>query len=276
MKLWAEEIPAARPLGVGYGEGAPVLLVAPANQTGVTWPDELLAALGRRHPVIRYDHRDTGRSGASEDEPDYGFGELAGDAVAVLDAFGVDRAHVVGMGLGGRLVQLLLLDHPSRLRTATLLGTTALRAPTDPPLPGPALALRRLWAEYDDPRDDEGELAWRVEHWRLLNGTAGEFDPVAFRALEQRAIAHSGRCDAVTAHSQLDHAGLDRGAELAGVRVPTLVVEAAADPVYPPPHARHLAAAIPGARLVTIPAMGHAITPAVAGPLSAAILGHTG
>ena len=269
-RLWAEELTPDGPADAG-----PMLLVAPANQAGLAWPDELLAALRRRHRVIRYDHRDTGRSTLSEDEPDYGVAELAADAVAVLDAVGVERAHLVGMGLGGLITQLLLLDQPSRLRTATLICTTALRAETDPPLPGPGIALRRLWAEQDDPRDDEGELAWRVEHWRLLNGTATAFDPAAFRALEQRVIAHRGRPDTVIAHSHLDHHGLDRGAELAGVTVPTLVIEAPADPVYPPPHARHLAAAIPGARLVTITGMGHAITPAIAGPLRAAILAHT-
>ena len=275
MRLWAEVLAPVDPTACP-ADGSPVLLLAPANQTGLTWPDGLVAALCGRHRVIRYDHRDTGRSATSEDEPDYGVAELAGDAVAVLDAFGVDRAHVVGMGLGGLLAQLLLLDHAPRLRTATLIGTTALRADTDPPLPGPALALRRLWAEQDDPRDDAGELAWRVEHWRLLNGTDTEFDADAFRALEQRIIEHSGRLDTVTAHSHLDPGGLDRGAELAGVRVPTLVVEAPADPVYPPPHARHLAAAIPGARLVTITGMGHAISPALAGRLGAEILAHTG
>jgi pimeloyl-ACP methyl ester carboxylesterase len=180
------------------------------------------------------------------------------------------------MSMGGLLVQLLLLDHPDRLASAVLFCTGPLPRPDRPAAPGPDEALLRLWAELDDPRDAAGELAWRVEHWRLLNGTDTEFDADAFRALEQRIIEHSGRPDTVTAHSHLVPGGLDRGAELAGVRVPTLVVEAPADPVYPPPHARHLAAAIPGARLVTITGMGHAISPALAGRLGAAILAHTG
>jgi pimeloyl-ACP methyl ester carboxylesterase len=270
LRLWAEELPSPDPAA-----GEPLLLVAPANQSGVVWPTALLGPLNRRHRLLRYDHRDTGRSGLSEDPGYYGVRELADDAVAVLDAFDVDRAHLVGMGLGGLIAQLLLLDHAPRLRTATLVGTTALTAPGDPPLPGPDPALRRLWAEHDDPRDDDGELDWRVEHWRLLNGTGSPFDAEEFRALEQRVIAHSGRPDPATAHSELDDAGLDRGAELAGVTVPTLVVEAPDDPVHPPEHARHLAAAIPGARLVTVPGMGHALNRVIAEPLAAAILAHT-
>lgn len=270
FRLWAEELPSPGPAA-----GAPLLLVAPANQPGTVWPTALLGPLNRRHRLLRYDHRDTGRSGLSEDPGYYGVRELAADALAVLDAFDADRAHLVGMGLGGLIAQLLLLDHPQRLHTVTLLGSTALTAPGDPPLPGPDPALRRLWAEHEDPRDDASELDWRVEHWRLLNGAGCPFDADEFRAVEQRAIAHSGRPDPATAHSHLDDGGLDRGAELAGVTVPTLVVEAPADPVHPPAHARHLAAVIPGARLVRIPGLGHALSRATAEPLAAAILTHT-
>jgi pimeloyl-ACP methyl ester carboxylesterase len=271
-RLWAQD--------GGRPGGEPLLLVAPANRSGVAWPEELLTALGQRHRVIRYDHRDTGRSGVAEDPGEYGVTDLAADALAVLDAFDVERAHVVGVALGGLIAQLLLLDHPDRLRTVALVCTTALRATDDPPLPAPHPALLRLWAEVDDPRDDEGELDWRVEHWRLLHGTGSPFDPAAFRALEQRVIAHSGRAEPLTAHTHLDDSGLDRGGELTAVTVPTLVVEAPDDPVHPPPHSAHLAVRIGRtghpARLVRIPGMGHAVGAAVAGPLAAAILAHTG
>jgi pimeloyl-ACP methyl ester carboxylesterase len=275
LRLWADD--------AGPVDGEPLLLVAPADRSGVTWPDEFLTALARRHRVIRYDHRDTGRSGVAEDPGGYGVADLAADALAVLDAFGVERAHVLGMGLGGLVAQLLLLDAPARLRSAVLVCSPALRSPDDPPLPGPDPALLRLWSEAEDPRDDEGELDWRVEHWRLLHGAGHPFDAAAFRALEERVVRHSGRVDTATAHAHLgfdDLDGLDRGPELAGVTVPTLVVEAPEDPVHPPPHAAHLAARLGRtghpARLVTVPGMGHAVSAAVVAPLVAAVLGHTG
>jgi pimeloyl-ACP methyl ester carboxylesterase len=270
VRLWAELIPAAGP-----GSGQPLLLVMGANASGPAWPDALVARLAEHHPVLRYDHRDTGRSGAVLDEQPYGISDLAADAVAVLDAFDVPRAHVVGMSMGGLLVQLLLLDHPERLASAVLFGTGPLPGADGPEPPGPDPALLRMWAELDDPRDPEGELAWRVEHWRLLNGTALPFDPAEFRALEERVIEHAGSSAPVTAHARMDTDGLHRGAELARVTVPTLVVEAPEDPAYPPPNAALLAAAIGSARLVRIPGMGHALPAAVIEPLAAAILGRT-
>ncbi|WP_308283014.1 alpha/beta fold hydrolase [Pseudonocardia nigra] len=168
VRLWAEEIPAT-----GASPGEPLLLVMGAGASGVAWPDDLVALLAERHRVIRYDHRDTGRSTtAFDDDEPYSITELAADAIAVLDAFDVPVAHVVGMSMGGLLVQLMLLDHPERIASATVFCTGPLPAAAGPELPGPEPALLRLWGELDDPRDHEGEVAWRVEHWRLLNAPA--------------------------------------------------------------------------------------------------------
>jgi pimeloyl-ACP methyl ester carboxylesterase len=272
VRLWVEDI---EPTGPHPGE--PLLLVMGANSSGLVWPDALVAQLAEHHRVIRYDHRDTGRSTAAFEDAPYGIGDLAGDAVAVLDALDVPRAHVVGMSMGGYLVQLMLLDRPDRIATATLFCTGPLPFPesTTPALPGPEEALLRLWAEMDDPRDPEGEIAWRVEHWRLLNGSGTLFDPVEFRALEERVIAHTGRHDPVVAHARMDTGGMERGAELAAVSVPTLVIEAPEDPAFPPPNASVLARSIGQGRLVRIPGMGHAINRTVISPLAAAILTQT-
>jgi pimeloyl-ACP methyl ester carboxylesterase len=273
VRLWVEDI---EPTGPHPGE--PLLLVMGANASGLVWPDALVAQLAEHHRVIRYDHRDTGRSTATFEDDPYGITDLAEDAVAVLDALDVPRAHVVGMSMGGYLVQLMLLDHPERIATATLFCTGPLPfagpAPV-PALPGPDQALLRLWAEMDDPRDIEGEIAWRVEHWRLLNGSGTLFDPAEFRALEERVIAHAGRHEPVVAHARMDAHGMERGAELAAVDVPTLVIEATEDPAFPPPNAGVLARSLGHGRLVRIPGMGHAINRTVIPPLAAAILGQT-
>ena len=230
--------------------------------------------------MVRYDHRDTGRSSRVH-EP-YAIQDLAADAVAVLDALGVERAHAVGMSLGGTLVQLLLLDLPARLRSATVFATSALGAglanPAGPGadgLPGPDPRLLAMWGELGAERDEEHELAWRVEHWRLLDGAGPGFDAEEFRALERRVAEHAGTWRSPSAHALADPSGLDRAAELAGVRVPVLVVEAPLDPVNPPPHAQHLADAIGSARLVTIPGMGHALSGRVLGPLAEAVCAFT-
>lgn len=270
-RLWAEAL--------GPDDGTPLLLVMGANTSGVAWPDALVDRLTAVHRVVRYDHRDTGRSTWAFDERPYAVRDLAPDALAVLDAFGVDRAHVVGMSMGGVLVQLVLLDAPDRLRSATVFCTTALGSGLagagGDDLPGPDPRLLELWAEMGQPRAPEDELAWRVEHWRILNGDQLPFDAEEMAALEERMIEHTGRTEAPSAHARADQAGLERGAELAAVEVPTLVVEAPADPINPPPHAAHLARTIAGARLVTVPGMGHALTTPVLGPLADAILAHT-
>ena len=100
--LWAEEL--------GDPDGTPLLLVMGANASGVAWPDTLVDRLAVRHRVVRYDHRDTGRSTRAFAVHPYAIRDLADDALAVLDALGIDRAHVVGMSMGGTLVQLLLVD----------------------------------------------------------------------------------------------------------------------------------------------------------------------
>jgi pimeloyl-ACP methyl ester carboxylesterase len=285
----------------------PVLLVADAGASLALWPQPLISALAARHPVLCYDHRDTGRSRTSAaadpghagataaadpdpgwprtaaavdadpdlgpERPAYGLVTLAADALAVLDAYEVPRAHVLGWGMGGLVAQLLLLDHPARLASATLVATRPLRAPGTPVLPGPPTALRRLWAELDDPRDREGELAWRVAHDRLLHGAALPFDAAAFRARHERAMAHAGTEEPVTAHTHL--AVPSRGAELAAVTVPTLVVEAPADPVHPPPAAAALAAALGRARLVGIPGLGHVAGDGTAQRLAEIVVDHT-
>lgn len=276
VRLWAEE----------HGDPGrpPLLLVMGAQAPGLNWPDELVALLAARHRVIRYDHRDTGRSTWAFDEKPYPLSRLAEDAVAVLDAFGVGRAHVVGMSLGGLLTQLLVADHPDRLLSATVIGTAALStAPYVRPdggrvpaaeLPGPAEHLLEFWSRPEEDRDLEAELDHRVAHWRALAGDALPFDADWFRAQERRIVAHTGHHRPPTAHARADASGLLRTEELAAARVPTLVISAPAEPVAPPPHAEHLAQVIPGARLAVVPGMGHALPPEVHGPLAGEILRH--
>lgn len=277
VRLWAEDR--------GATDASPLLLIMGAQASGMGWPDALVDLLAARHRVIRYDHRDTGRSTWAFDQRPYPLGELADDALAVLDGLGVERAHVVGMSMGGMLTQLLMADRPERLLSATLIGTSALsEAPYVRPdgtripperLPGIARRVREMWSRPVADLGLEAEVERRVEHWRVLGGDQLPFDAEYFRALERKIIEHTGHYDAGTAHGRADAAGLDRTARLAAASVPTLVICAPAEPVFPPPHPQRLAQVIPGSRLVEIPGMGHALPPAVHAPLADAILGHT-
>ncbi|HKR52431.1 MAG TPA: alpha/beta hydrolase [Pseudonocardiaceae bacterium] len=268
----------------GEVDASPLLRIMGANASGLAWPDTLVHTLAEHHRVIRYDHRDTGRSSWAFDEHPYAVSELAEDAITILDALEIERAHVVGMSMGGTLIQLLLLDHPDRLVSATVFATSALgaglaadpRNGNAPVLPGPDPELVRLWRYMGDPRSREEELAWRVEHWRILVGSVLSFDADEFRQLEERIMDHAGRHDNPIAHARAAATGLNRATELAYVRTPTLVIEAPEDPINPPPHAAHLTGLIPTARLVTVPGMGHALNAAVLDPVCQTILAHTG
>lgn len=269
VTLWVEDLPAHVATAAD-----PVLLVADGDTPATGWPDPLVERLRAAHRVIRYDHRDTGRSTRSAEEPSYTLADLAGDALAVLDACGIGRVHAVGAGLGGMLVQLLLLDAPDRLASAALLVTTALDAHRVD-LPGPSRDVRRMWQERHDPRDEPGEIAWRVEYRRRLHGPVLEFDEPFAAEQVRRELAHAGRTEPDAAHERAAPGDLDRGEELSAVTVPTLVVEGPADPVYPPPHTAYLTQRIgPAAHAAAIEGMGHVAGPAVLEPLAGLLLGH--
>ncbi|WP_399089014.1 alpha/beta fold hydrolase [Streptomyces sp. BBFR2] len=277
IRLWTEQR--------GPADAPPLLLVMGAQASGIGWPEEFVDALARRHRVIRYDHRDTGRSTWAFDTDPYPIAALAEDIVAVLDGLGIGSAHLVGLSLGGMLSQLVLADHPERVRSATLMGTNALStrpytAPdgTEVPaeeLPGISPEVLEFWARPVEDRGEEAELDRRTEHWQLLAGGRLPFDAVWYRELERRIIAHTGTHTPPSAHSRADPDGLLRTAELAANRVPVQVIVAPAEPVFPPPHPHHLAQCLNAVRTTEIPGMGHALPPAVQGPLAAAVLAHT-
>ncbi|MFD4985592.1 alpha/beta fold hydrolase [Streptomyces sp. NPDC058374] len=284
---WVETAPGVRLWVEEHGEpDAPaLLLVMGAASSGLAWPDPLVHGLAQRHRVIRYDHRDTGRSTWSYAEQPYAVADLARDAVAVLDGLGVERAHAIGMSLGGILVQLLAADHPDRLLSATVFGTCAAsEAPWTRPdgtrvspadLPPVDPRLLEEWSRPFEERDEEAEIEHRLRHWKLLNGDRIPFDEAFFRDQEQRVIRHTGHSGASQAHALADQSHLVRTDELARNEVPFLVLSAPADPVYPPEHAAHLSQVVGGARLEEIPDLGHALPPAVWLPLARAIEEHT-
>ncbi|ADO74717.1 alpha/beta fold hydrolase [Stigmatella aurantiaca] len=270
ISLWVE----AR----GPASAPALLLIMGANASGLAWPDALVDRLAQDYRVIRYDHRDTGASTWAFETKPYPLTRLAEDALAVLDALGHERAHVVGLSLGGFLVQWLMVAHPERLRSATVMCASALGG-TPPLADGTAQApidpeLLEFWSHMFEPRTREQEIAWRLENWRRLNGRVLPFEPEEFRALEERIMAHAGRADNPGAHARADYSALMRGAELPRVTVPTLVIATPEDPTTPASSSQHLAESLPCSTLVTIEGMGHALPRAVVPRVAEAILRH--
>jgi pimeloyl-ACP methyl ester carboxylesterase len=263
----------------GVRADPPILLLAGAGASMLAWDDELCAGLadGGRF-VVRYDQRDTGAATSFPvGAPGYTVPDLARDAVGLLDALGLPAAHLVGASLGGMVAQLVALDRPDRVASLTLVSTSPAPPGGAPDLPQPAL---RTLVELDDaePPDwsDPGSVvAHLVELARIRGGPAGGFDPALARDRASREVAYTANLlAAVTNHAALRH-GEPWRARLGGLRVPTLVLHGAADPLVPPGHARALAAEIPGARLLVLPRAGHDLGPADWAAVLPDLLRHT-
>jgi pimeloyl-ACP methyl ester carboxylesterase len=239
---------------------------------GVSCPDELVARLVERGvQVIRFDHRDTGRSSVVDfDAQPYTIGDMARDCLAVLDGYGLDSAHVAGASLGGIIAQWLGVHDPERVRSLTLISTSPMghnpgpawsRAqagqPADPddlPPPAPAF-LAHVAAGL--PPGVESDVAL----FRVFNGPVRPFDEAAARAMLELALSRAADPAAAANHHRavwMDEPGLL--APLSSITAPTTVVHGDQDPVYPLGHGEALAAAIPGARLCVVPGMGHVLT----------------
>ncbi|MFC5137405.1 alpha/beta fold hydrolase [Actinomycetospora rhizophila] len=245
---------------LGDPDAPALLLIAGGGWSMDWWDDELCARLvDRGLRVIRYDHRDTGVSTTwPAGAPGYTGRDLMTDAVAVLDALGVERAHVAGLSMGGGIAQRLALEFRERVAALTLLATSPLDPAVGGDLPGPTPAIEAVFAGEGPEVADPVEAL--VEGERPFAGPEA-FDEVRTRAIATRVVARSRDVAAAGNHFMVEAGPMgptDLGA-LAGL--PTLVVHGGADPLFPPAHGRALAAAIPGARLLELPAMGHQLPP---------------
>src|SRR5918998_3528814 len=250
-----------------FGDRAdpPILLIMGGASSMDWWEDgfcERLAA-GSRF-VIRYDHRDTGRSVSYEPgAAPYSLRDLAQDAVGLLDAFGLESAHVVGMSMGGWIGQPLALDPPDRVASLTLISTSPTAGPSDPDLPEMSQELQAFFAEEatePDWSDRAAVIDYIVEGERPFAGSR-PFDEAAIREIAARAFDRTTNL----ASGITNHAGIDSGdrwrERLGEVSVPTLVIHGTEDPMYPYGNAVALAKEIPGARLLALERVGHEVLP---------------
>ncbi|ADJ49655.1 glycosyl transferase/hydrolase [Amycolatopsis mediterranei S699] len=238
-----------------------ILLVAGASASMLAWDAEFceLLAGGSRY-VIRYDHRDTGRSTSwPPGEPPYGLRDLAADALGVLDTLGVARAHVVGISLGGMIAQVAALAEPARVASLTLVATSPGEGVAGPDLPPPALRVLTELADVEPPdwTDRDSVVDHLVAAARPLAGPAREIDEYTGRRVAGRVFDRAGgRLESAGNHAYLDHGSPWRPL-LGRITAPTLVIHGAEDPIHPVAHAHALAAAIPGAAVRILDGAGH-------------------
>jgi 3-oxoadipate enol-lactonase len=217
---------------------APVVMLAHGILTSHRMWDGLAALLVPRWRVLRYDLR--GHGGTSASEPPYTMKQLAGDAVGLLDALGLDRVHFIGSSLGGMIGQQLGAKFGERFRSLALANTTAVQ--------GAAAAWEQRIAVARE--QSVGPLVEPTLARWFTPGFAAS-DPAAVDRMRQLALATSvpGFIGCAAAVRDLDHAQL-----LGDIRVPTLVIAGELDGATPPAESRRLQESIPGAGLAILAA----------------------
>ncbi len=246
----------------------PLVLVMGLATQMLGWPDEFCEQLadGGFH-VMRFDNRDIGLSTHLDEAgtPDlsplfagqpitsapYSLADMADDTVRLLDALGLDRVHLVGASMGGMIAQEVALRHPERLLSLTsIMSTTA--PDVGPPTPEAGAVL------FSPPATTEDEAAERaIMVYRVIGSPGHPLDEVALSARAQESFRRANDPAGVARQLAAIHASGDRTERLRRLDVPTLVLHGEDDPLVQVDGGRATAAAVPEARLVTWPGMGH-------------------
>ena len=256
-----------------------VLLIRGAGEQGTAWRSEFcqrLVAAGRH--VIRFDNRDVGLSQWFADDEPYTLDDMADDTVGLLDALEIDRAHLVGISMGGMIGQILAIHHPERVLTLTsmLSSPCSLSDPSfEPPDPQVMEVIEQLLGA-ETPRSREEKIEQRMQLWRALAGTRYSFDEEWWRSQAAEGVDRAWRPEATPHHMAAIEGVPSRVEALRNVGVPTLVIHGTADPVVTYSRGVATAEAIPGAKLLTIEGLGHELPPGCWDEVVGAILDHTG
>lgn len=261
----------------GDPEDRPVLLVQGVGASMLWWDEGLCRALARAGRfVVRYDHRDLGRSVTYERaHPGYTGADLVADAVGVFDGYGIPSAHVVGVSAGGAFAQLLALQFPELVRSLVLISTSA-ATPANREMPPPTDRFERFFSTATvDWSDRDSVVDYMVGYCEMLAGDQRPFDEAYVRVLVRREVERARDFAARHNHDLLT-GGDSQSAPLSSITVPTLVIHGTADPMFPVEHGQALAREIPGARLLRLDGAGHGIDPADRDTIAAAIIQHTG
>ena len=267
----------------GPAEGKAVILIRGQGTQLIHWPEEFyepFAEAGYR--AVRFDNRDTGLSSKFDSisgealiqmwerassgrafQPPYVLDDMVNDVIGLMDALHIDRAHIVGISMGGVIAQLIAAHHSDRVRSLTSVMSAS--RSIDPAL------IADLWTD-PKPRD-EAIQEW-VDYMHTYGSKSMLADDEYYR--QQAATAYD-RCYCPDGGNRqiLAICATTHAAELARtITVPTLVVHGAGDLLVPPEAGRETAQLIPDAKFELIEGMGHDIPPALGNTLSAIIIDH--
>ena len=252
-----------------HGEGDPLLLVMGLGGQLVAWPSSFIAGLvDRGFKVITFDNRDIGLSSKIDAAPPtklqsalfsisrrfaksaYLLSDMAKDAVGLLDALNIERAHVVGMSMGGMIAQTMAIEHPSRVRSLTsIMSTTGNPRVGRPKTSVVVRALKLTGGSKETFADRQASL------FKLFSGSL--YDELEIREVAKLSLERNFTPDGTARQMAAIMASPDRTPQLKKLNVPTLVVHGLEDGLVQPSGGHATTKAIPGARLLAFPDMGH-------------------
>ena len=256
----------------GDPSSPPLLLIMGLGAQMIHWPEEfcnLLASKGLY--VIRFDNRDVGLSskfdeagvsdlsdiftdpqtGAELNTP-YTLDDIADDAAGLLDALGIEKAHILGMSMGGMIAQTVAIRHPSQVLSLISMSSGT----GDPSLPyGTPEAMAMLVAPM--PAERQAYIEHNINLFRIITGSKYQADEQEIRQMVECAYDRCYYPPGMARHSLAIMTAGSRTEALKSVTAPTLVIHGSEDPLLPIEQGKATAEAVPGAELLIIEGMGH-------------------
>jgi pimeloyl-ACP methyl ester carboxylesterase len=244
----------------GNTKNPAVLLIMGAMSSLDWWDEDFCLRLAEHERfVIRYDHRDLGRSTTyPPGTSNYTITDMADDAIGVLDAYSIDKAHIVGMSLGGMIGQILALRYPDRIDSLTLIASSVFGTEAEklPPMDQRILDYHTKSASIDWSNQEE-TVPYLAGGWKILSGTKPYEEKRMYKLAEREAAR------AKQLPSRFNHALLQGGGQyydrLSEITIPTLIIHGTEDPALPYEHGLALAKAIAHANLIALDRTGHEV-----------------
>jgi pimeloyl-ACP methyl ester carboxylesterase len=255
-------------------DSTPIVLISGAGLQMLGWPDGFCEMLVKhKHRVVRFDNRDTGESTNLKHlpspapmrfaimhklglgiKPPYTLEDMADDLVHLLDGIGVQRAHLVGISLGGMIAQIASFSSSNRVASLTCIATLARNSRHSMPKIKTVLKIMKF------PRPGrQGYIDWNIDLVRAVGGPAAEGPDEYLREIAGRMYDRGINNDGMRRQVCAVYAAPDRRTALTGITVPTLVIHGADDPLIHPEASKEIAEAVPRSRYCIIEGMGHGI-----------------
>jgi 3-oxoadipate enol-lactonase len=230
-----------------HGDGEPVLMINGIGAERAGWNMQV-PAISREFKAITYDNRDVGETGSGNSDAFYSIRQFADDAAGLLDALGIERAHIVGASMGGCIAQEFAISHPERTRSTTIICSWSRVDPW----------LAELWEQWEHVFRTLGPIGWARTTWLWVFTHRAYREPGFLDGLMGGAGSnprlHSLEMYLRQSHAAKSFDALDR---LGSITEPAHVICGEADIFTPCRYSREMTAAIPDAKLSVMPEVGH-------------------